>query len=257
MNLMTHMIPFFPDREGSVDVFQGMIDGGARYIEIQFPFSDPTADGPTIQGASARALANGFTVQKGWKFVEDAVAYVGRRKVDVFVMSYASPVFVHGIDRFVEKAASVGVKGLIVPDLPIDYDEGLYAAGRTHSVAIVPVIALGASADRIALTKRSNSEFVYASLRRGTTGAYTEIGDENVAFLRSLRHGGTKIVAGFGISTPEQVAAVLAHADAAVIGSAFVRCAEGAIGDGGNSGARPVYTAVRRETERLAGTHRG
>lgn len=261
MNVMTHMIPYFPDRDGSMEVVQGMIDGGARYIEIQFPFSDPTADGPTIQGASAQALSNGFTISRGWEFVADVISYVGGREVDVFVMSYASPVFVYGVDRFVAKAASLGVRGLIIPDLPIDYDEGLYAAGRNNSVAIVPVIALGASEDRVALTKSTKSEFVYASLRRGTTGAYTEIGDENVAFLRSLSQEGTKIVAGFGISTPEQVSAVLAYADAAVIGSAFVRCAERANHEGANhedprGDNRPVYTAIREETERLVGTRR-
>src|SRR6056297_3068186 len=73
--LMTHMIPFFPDRETSVAVAKAMIDGGAMYLEVQFPFSDPTADGPTIQGASARALAAGFRLDAGWEFVAEIVAY--------------------------------------------------------------------------------------------------------------------------------------------------------------------------------------
>lgn len=250
-NVMAHMIPFFPNYDQSVEVVRGMIDGGARYIEIQFPFSDPTADGPTIQGASSIALANGFSLQEGWRFVADVVTYGAHREIEVFVMSYASPVFVYGIERFVTTAASVGVRGLIIPDLPIDYDEGLYEIGRAHGVEVVPVIALGATEQRIALTKSIQSGFIYASLRRGTTGAYTQIGDENTAFLESLRQEGTKVVAGFGISTPEQVQAVLEHADAAVIGSAFIRLTEEAV-----AGNASVYQAIVAGTQGLAGTTR-
>lgn len=250
--LMTHMIPFYPDRETSVAVAKAMIDGGTAHLEVQFPFSDPTADGPTIQGATAAALDAGFRLDAGWEFVAEIVAYAREHgNVPVYVMSYASPVFTRGVDAFVRTAAATGVYGLIVPDLPVDADEGLYAAGRAHGVTIVPVIALGASAERIALVHGTGCPLIYASLRRGTTGAYTEVGPENVAFLESLRAPGVSIVAGFGISTPEQVAAVLQHADAVVIGSAFVRTVAEAVRSGSS-----VYDAVKARTEELSGAAR-
>ena len=252
--LMTHMIPFFPDRDTSVSVARAMIDGGTTYLEVQFPFSDPTADGPTIQGASAQALHAGFRLDAGWKFVAEVIAYAAAAgsDVQVFVMSYASPVFARGVDAFVATAAEVGVAGLIVPDLPIDSDEGLYEAGRHHGVEIVPVIALGASKERIELTRAAGTRYIYASLRRGTTGAYTEIGEENTAFLRALATDHAQLVAGFGISSVEQVTAVLRHADAVVIGSAFVREVESAVAAG-----RSVYEAVRQRTAVLAGASVG
>ncbi len=250
--LMTHMIPFFPDREGSVNIARGMIDGGTTYLEVQFPFSDPTADGPTIQSAGSQALSGGFTLEEGWRFIAEMIPRARKAGVSVFVMSYASPVFVVGVDRYVRRAAAEGVDGLIVPDLPIDSDEGLYEAGRRHGVKIVPVIALGASPDRVRLTLDVGSEFIYASLRRGTTGAYTTIGDENIAFIRSLAGGGAKVLAGFGISTPDQVEAVLKHAHGAVIGSAFIRELKETVGTMGPGGQSP-YDTVRRLTEKLSG----
>ncbi|MFP4153876.1 MAG: tryptophan synthase subunit alpha [Alkalispirochaeta sp.] len=254
-NLMTHMIPFFPDYSSSIEVARGMIDGGTTYLEVQFPFSDPTADGPTIQGACAVALKNGFRIDEGWRFVREIIAYAreaaaasGQKVPGVFVMSYASPVFAKGVDAFVDTAAEHGVTGLIVPDLPIDSDEGLYAAGRARGIEIVPVISLGAAPERIDLVRSVQSGYIYAALRRGTTGAYTEIGPENIAFIRALASSGAKVVAGFGISSPEQVAAVVEHADAAVIGSAFVRTAESANGEG-----RSIYEAIRAATAEFAG----
>jgi len=254
-NLMTHMIPFFPDYPSSVEVARGMIDGGTTYLEVQFPFSDPTADGPTIQGACAEALKNGFRIDEGWRFIAEITDYArhsaakgGGDAPAVFVMSYASPVFAKGVEAFVDIAASHGVTGLIVPDLPIDSDEGLYAAGRARGVEIVPVISLGASPARIELVRSVGSGYIYAALRRGTTGAYTAIGPENIEFIRALGSAGARVVAGFGISSPEQVAAVVEHADAAVIGSAFVRSAEAAHREG-----RSIYEAIRSLTAELAG----
>lgn len=217
MPVMAHMIPFFPDLERSRRIARALIDGGARYLEVQFPYSDPTADGPDIQGAGARALREGFTVDRGWEFVQSL------DHTRIFVMSYAGLVYARGIDRFVEEAARCGVTGVIVPDLPLDSDEGLAAAGRRHGVAVVPVIAFGAAPHRMELILQAEPEYIYASLRRGITGTHTAIGEENIRFLDELGSRGARVLAGFGVSTPEQVRAVTAHAHAAVVGSAFVR----------------------------------
>lgn len=266
--VMAHMIPFFPDRDRSRRVAQGLIDGRVAYLEIQFAYSDPTADGPTIQGATATALRRGFTVAQGWEFVreitggatagaagappadESALAVRLPAAPPVFVMSYAGLVYAHGIDRFVARAAELGVEGVIVPDLPLDSDEGLLEAGKRHGVNIVPVIALGATSSRIALVHRAESRYIYASLRRGITGTHTTIGPENTAFVDELAGRGARVLAGFGISTPEQVRAVTAHAHAAVVGSAFVRAVEEATSD---DPAADPYQAVRDRAATLTG----
>ena len=216
MNIMAHMIPFFPDLARSERIADALHAGGAAYLEVQFPYSDPTADGPAIQGATARALENGFTVRQGWKFITSLPQ-------PVMLMSYAGIVYSQGVENFVRTAADHGIEGLIVPDLPVDADEGLYEAGEKHGVPIVPVIALGGSPERISLIHQKQSRYIYASLRRGTTGTHTEIGAENIAFIESLGRNGSHVMAGFGISTPEQVRAITTHAHAAVVGSAFVR----------------------------------
>jgi tryptophan synthase alpha chain len=214
------MIPFYPDEERSARVVRALVDADVSYLEIQFPFSDPTADGPTIQAACSDALAGGFTIARGWEFVAAAIA---GGAPPVFLMSYASPVFTAGVDLFVRRARQVGVHGLIVPDLPFDADEGLYEAGTRHGVAIVPVVAPDTTDGRIAAIHALAPRYVYASLRRGITGARTEIGSDNISFLDRLRRDGTEIMAGFGIVDAQQVRAVVDHADVAVVGSQIVR----------------------------------
>lgn len=254
LTVMAHMIPFFPDSARAHRVAAALAEGGVSYLEIQFPYSDPTADGPAIQGAGARALREGFTVKEGWAFIETIVARARSSAVSatppVFVMSYAGLVYAHGIDRFVARAAEIGVEGMIVPDLPLDSDEGLLEAGARHGVHIVPVIALGAAPERIALVHAAKPRYLYASLRRGITGAHTNIGTENIAFMEELGSRGARVLAGFGISTREQVEAVTAYAHAAVVGSAFVRVVEAAIEE---EGTADPYDAVRTLAERLVG----
>lgn len=249
MPVMAHMIPFFPDLPRSHRVARALIEGGARYLEIQFPYSDPTADGPDIQGAGARALAQGFTVRAGWDFVATLNGARTGAPVPLFVMSYAGLVFAQGVDRFVARAAELGVEGLIVPDLPLDSDEGLLESGARHGVNIVPVIALGAAPHRIALLHAARTRYIYASLRRGITGSRTDIGQENIAFMEELGSRGARVLAGFGVASAAQVKAVTAHAHAAVVGSAFVR----AVQTGEEAGGTDPFDTVRALMEELAG----
>jgi tryptophan synthase alpha chain len=214
------MIPYYPNLAASRRVAAALIEGGAAYLELQFPYSDPTADGPAIQGACATALDEGFRVAEGWNFVRELVA---EGAPPIFLMSYAGLVYAQGVDRFVETAAEAGVTGLIIPDLPLDSDEGLFAAGRRAGVQVVPVISMGAPEGRIALVEGAGAAYIYATLRRGITGSKTEIGTENSAFIQRLTDSGARVLAGFGIATSEQVEAVVHHAHAAVVGSAFVR----------------------------------
>ena len=151
--LMAHMIPYFPDRERSLAVARGLIDGGTAYLEIQFPFSDPTADGPVIQAACQRALDEGFTVDDGFRFVSEVaeIANHAARSVPIFIMSYASLVVARGVRRFLSDGKDAGAIGFILPDLPYDYDEGVYDAAREIGTSVMPVFVTTADRRRVSL----------------------------------------------------------------------------------------------------------
>lgn len=217
--IMAHMVCYYPDRHESEEVARGLVEGGAEYIEIQFPFSDPSADGPAIQTACTRALEEGFTVNEGFESVS---AVHGATGAKIFIMSYASIVVARGVDRFCQQARDSGAKGLIVPDLQPGYDEGLYEAGRRYSLEIVPVVAPRISPKRRKEVLALNPAYLYASLRLGITGSHTDVGDEVTSFLSGFT-GGVRILAGFGIHRRDQVDALKDKVHALVVGSAIVR----------------------------------
>jgi tryptophan synthase alpha chain len=242
---MCHLVAGYPDGERSFSVCEALAEGGAGYLEIQFPFSDPASDGPAIQTACAQALEGGFTVCEGFRLVERCVRNFPA--VPVFIMTYGSLVVSPGIENFLRTARNAGAAGLIVPDIPYDYDEGLYAAGPRAGLAIVPVVVPGTAPDRVEHIMRLNPAFIYAALRSGITGSRTELGPENLAFLDGFKGKGIKILAGFGISSKEQVDALMPHAEAAVVGSHFVRI----IGKLKDSGPGELKAEITRAVQAL------
>ena len=170
--IMAHMVAFYPDGARSRDVARGLAEGGASYLEMQFPFSDPTADGPDIQRACSAALDAGFTVDAGFELT---AAICGSLRVPVFLMSYANLLFSRGVTRFLADAAACGVRGVIVPDLPADYDEGLFQEAARAGLAAVPVLSPSMRDARLARICSLQAEFLYVTLRTGTTGALTEL----------------------------------------------------------------------------------
>jgi tryptophan synthase alpha chain len=222
--IMAHMVAYYPDRRTSTSVARGLADGGCAYLEIQFPFSDPTADGPDIQAACTAALTAGFTIREGF----DLVAEIRREvAVPIFLMSYANLLFTHGLERFLARCASYGSAGVIVPDLPADYDEGLFDTARRVGICAVPVVSPSMKKERLVRIGALKSEYIYATLRTGTTGPTTRIDDAGLSFLRSVQalnpERPAKILGGFGISTGAQVAEVSPYVHAVVVGSALVR----------------------------------
>ncbi|MGC9313542.1 MAG: tryptophan synthase subunit alpha [Sediminispirochaetaceae bacterium] len=220
IKLMAHLVAGFPSIEDSLTIAEALAAGGADYLEVQFPFSDPSADGKPIQAACSAALEAGMRVADGFNLVEKI-----RRKVHipVFIMSYASPVYSMGVERFVKRAVEAGAAGLIVPDLMPGSDEGLYEAGRRHSIAVVPVITPSVSDGRLEVIASEKPNYIYCALRSGITGDATRLDTENIGFLRRLRDISPVVMAGFGIQSREQVAALASHADVAIAGSVFVR----------------------------------
>ncbi len=227
--IMAHLVAGYPDEQGALAAALGLAEGGASFLEVQFPFSDPTADGPLIQEACDAALRGGFRVAGGFELVRRLRGETG---LPVFIMSYAGLVVARGIEAFLQEAARAGAEGLIVPDLPVDADEGLYARGRELGLAVVPVAVPDTRPQRLALMAATGARYLYAALRRGITGQPTELGPENLAFLSRAADLGLKVLAGFGIQSRAQVRALCPHAHAVVVGSRFVQAIRGAAAGG-------------------------
>lgn len=242
-SLMTHMVAGYPDGGTDIDVARGLIDGGCSFLEVQFPFSDPSADGVPIQTACMTALDAGFTVDSGFELIRRIKAM---SDLPLFIMSYGGIVFARGVELFVRDAASSGADGLIIPDLMPGYDEGLFAAGKERGIEVVPVIPPVIDENRLSQILAQNPAYLYASLRVGITGSRTEIDKSVLLFLERLRETGKHVFAGFGIQTREQVAGLAGRADTLIVGSAIVRTIAAALENG-----ESAYAAVRNKVREL------
>jgi len=166
-------------------------------------------------------LEAGFTVNQGFQFVREIRQLSAG--VPVFIMTYANIAFVNGIVPFLEKAKEAGAAGVIIPDLPPDSDENLFAAGKALGLQVVPVIAPSISDQRLQLITEKKVEYLYAALRKGITGRKTEIDSGNIAFIKRISAENRKILGGFGITDHDQVKQLSSCVHAAVVGSAFVK----------------------------------
>ncbi len=239
---MCHLIAGYPGMEESYSIARTIAEAGSAYIEVQFPFSDPSADGPVIQAACTKAIENGFTVKKGFELIK---RISGEFDAPVFIMSYSTIACRHGIESFIEKSKEAGAAGLIIPDLLPPDDEGLYEKAEKAGMPVMPVFPVSVLPERLEIIKKLKAEYMYVALRRGITGQKTEISKDQIDFLNGLKDTGAKILAGFGISEKEQVDAIMPHVDAAIIGSALVRT----IGDAGDG----YQAALKRKLESLIG----
>ncbi len=232
IKIMTHVVGGYPAVDTCEALIGTMAENGVDLIEIQLPFSDPTADGPVIVQANHAALQRGVTTDTVLTMIEKV-----RKKVDVplLIMSYINPLYAYGINAIIEHAAEIGVDGFIVPDCPMDEPEPAIAALCTkHHLAFVPLIAPTTTGDRmVSITRHSVSPFVYAVLRMGVTGRKTELDRETVAYLHRIKEQtGRFVAAGFGIREQKQIDALTGHADCAIIGSELLRQVTGAVEKG-------------------------
>jgi tryptophan synthase alpha chain len=193
---------------------------GADAVELGVPFSDPIAEGPTIQRASERALASGTTLRRILELVKGLRPRV---RVPIVLMGYANPFFSMGERGFAEAAAAVGVDGVIVADLPPEEGEGFYGALEAAGVAPILLAAPTTKPERLALIARRSRGFLYYVALTGVTGARAGIArelEENVRRAREISP--LPVCVGFGVSTPEQAAEIARYADGVVVGSALV-----------------------------------
>ena len=218
--LVCHLIANYPDFDQSLKIAEALATGGAESIEVQFPFSDPSADGPYILKACDAALKAGFTVDKGFSLVESIIR---KTKLDVYIMSYANILLTMGIEKFVKKSKASGAKGLIIPDLTLNNDDGLLNAGRIYGISIIPVVTLTTPIERVNEIIAQEPEYIYGVLRKGITGKSTAITEENITFLEYFSGKGVRILGGFGINSREQVKALAPHLYASVAGTVFVK----------------------------------
>jgi tryptophan synthase alpha chain len=218
--LVCHLIANYPDFNQSLKIAEALAEGGAESIEVQFPFSDPSADGPYILKACDEALKTGFTVDKGFKLVESIIA---RTKLNIYIMSYANILQNRGIEKFVKESKEIGVQGLIIPDLTLNNDDGLLNIGGKYRIPIIPVLTLTTPRQRVNAILSLKPEYIYAVLRKGITGESTEITEENISFLKNLSGKGAKILGGFGINSKEQVKVLAPYLYASVAGTVFVK----------------------------------
>ena len=197
---------------------------GADMVEIGVPFSDPLADGVTIQRASQRALQGGTTLTRILDMVGSLRPHC---RLPLVVMSYVNPIFRFGFARFAKEAAAAGVDGVIVPDLPPEEAAELIDATMAQGLHTVFLIAPTSSRERVRMIAATSKGFIYYVSLRGVTGARSRISDDLEAAVRVIRAETDKPLAvGFGISTPEQVRVVAKVADGVIVGSAIVSLLE-------------------------------
>ncbi|WP_370943065.1 tryptophan synthase subunit alpha [Amycolatopsis sp. cg5] len=214
----------FPTVDGSKDLLSAVIDGGADLVEVGVPYSDPVMDGPTIQRAAETALDNGFRLKQLFEVVE-AVSSRGGKAV---VMTYWNPVNRYGVDAFARDLASAGGLGLITPDLIPDMADDWMAASEDHGLDRIFLVAPSSSEQRLDLTAKASSGFVYATAVMGVTGARDSIGAGAEELVRRTRaHTELPIGVGLGVRSGAQAAEVAAFADAVIVGSALVTASDG------------------------------
>lgn len=219
--LITYLMGGDPDPKASLRYALGCVEGGADVVELGIPFSDPIADGPTIQAAAHRALASHVTAND----VMGIATEVKAAGVPVVLMTYYNIIFVRGEEEFCRGAAARGVDGLIIPDLPLEEAEGLREACGSHGLDLIFLVSPATGDGRARRIAAASGGFLYLVSRYGVTGAREELARDLEGLVARMKNaaGGLPLAVGFGISTPSQVRQVFAlGGDAAIVGSALV-----------------------------------
>lgn len=217
-------IAFVTCGDPSLDITEELVlameKAGADLIELGIPFSDPTAEGPVIQGANIRALSGGVTTDKIFNMVENLRS---KTQIPMVFMTYANVVFSYGTERFVKRAAELGMDGLILPDVPFEEKEEFDTICKKYGLDLISLIA-PTSHDRISMIAKEANGFVYCVSSLGVTGMRGEITTDIGAMVSLVKEKvDIPCAVGFGISTPEQAAAMAKKCDGVIVGSAIVK----------------------------------
>jgi len=236
----TALIPYltagYPTPEASLAALRAA-DAVADVLEVGVPFSDPLADGPTIQRSTFEALRQGMTLAGTLDLIRRA-----RLRTPVVVFSYLNPILRYGLDRFLRDAEALGVAGVLLTDLPAGSDPGVETAIRASSLDLIRLVAPTTRPERLTAALDGAEGFVYLIARLGVTGASASLAaDLAESIARVRRATSLPIAVGFGISTPAQARAVAADADGVVVGSALVDV----LGTGGVDAAQAFLVSLR------------
>jgi tryptophan synthase alpha chain len=223
--LILYLTVGFPRYDSALELVPQLVAAGADMIELGVPFSDPLAEGPTIQRATQRALQNGVTTRSCLETVrqlrEQGVT------VPLLLMGYLNPLLRYGVDRFAADAATAGVDGIILPDLPPEESHAIDAACRANTMDLIMFVAPTSTPARIAHVAAHATGFIYCVSVTGVTGARAALPPELPQFLGRIRdRTTTPLAVGFGISTPDHARQVAAIADGVVVGSALLNTIE-------------------------------
>jgi tryptophan synthase alpha chain len=241
-----------PDPATSLEIIKALPKAGADLIEVGMPFTDPMADGPSIQAAGLRALKAGMTLKKTLALVRDF------RKSDdatpLVLMGYYNPIYIYGVDKFLADAKSAGVDGLIVVDLPPEEDSELCIPAMKAGLNFIRLATPTTDDKRLPAVLANTSGFVYYVAVTGITGSASA--DSKVvgeAVTRIKRHTKLPVCVGFGIRTPEAAAAIAANADGAVVGSALVDALRGSLDSDGKATGKTVSAVAELATALASG----
>jgi tryptophan synthase alpha chain len=209
----------FPDRDSCLDrVLE--ICKYADMVELGVPFSDPIADGPTIQYSSQKALENGADLKYIFSLVK---AVRARTSVPLILMSYLNPINSYGMERFFKDLSAAGGDGVILPDLPLEENSEVIALAASYGISFIPLVALTTAPARAGIISEKSTGFVYVTAVTGVTGARSSIDSGLIPFLKKMRKvTGKRLFVGFGISGPEHVKKIKPYCDGFIIGSAVI-----------------------------------
>ncbi|NER18421.1 tryptophan synthase subunit alpha [Spongiivirga citrea] len=213
----------YPELNDTVTVIEKLQENGVDMIEIGLPFSDPLADGPTIQASSTEALHNGMTTDVLFNQIKDI-----RKTVDIplIVMGYFNPMFQYGVEKFCAKCAEIGIDGIIMPDLPLaEYQEEYKAIFKKYNLSNIFLITPQTSDERIRQIDEASDAFIYMVSSASTTGAKSGFGNEQEDYFERIASMNLKNpqIVGFGISNSDTFTAATAKSKGAIIGSAFIK----------------------------------
>lgn len=220
-------IPFItcgdPDLATTAEIVRSAVMAGADLIELGIPFSDPTAEGPVIQGANIRALAGGVTTDKVFELVENLRKDV---KIPLVFMTYANVVFSYGAEKFMKRCQETGIDGIILPDLPFEEKEEFSEVAKKYDIDMISLIA-PTSENRISMIAKEAEGFIYIVSSLGVTGVRSEINTDISRIVEIIRQNtDVPCAVGFGISEPRQAQKMAGISDGAIVGSAIIKIME-------------------------------